>query len=110
MVTLTKNKRLGVENRLNSNNRAVCGHLPPCGCLIASKAINSTSCCIRCPFDACVFDESTTGGRYLTDLKAETVGFMRVEGINTQIIADRMNMSIRNVLKLYALFRDSNGI
>ena len=110
MVTQTRERHSGVDQRLNSNVRAPCGHLPPCGCPTASKFIGSTSCCIKCPFEVCVFDsDSHDGQKSLTVLKAETVAFMYTEGVPIEYIADRLGMSIRNTYKLYSVYRNSNG-
>ena len=110
MVTQTRERHSGVEQRLNSSLRAPCGHLPPCGCPAASGYIGNTSCCIRCPFEDCVFDSNNHNTqKSLTVLKAETVAFMYIEGVPIHHIADRLGMSPRNAYKLYSVYRSSNG-
>ncbi len=112
MATQIKRRSVhaGVERRLSSHLRAPCGHLPPCGCPAASGYMGNTSCCIRCPFEVCVFDaRSSEGIKSLTSLKSETVAFMYIEGVPIEYIADRLGMSIRNAYKLYSVYRSSNG-
>lgn len=113
IVTLARKRaagKTGVEKRLDSSLRAPCGHLPPCGCSTASESVGELSCCIRCPFEMCIFDQyDHYGQRNLTYLKSETVGFLRVEGVTSRYIADKLGMSERNVLKLYSIYRKNNG-
>ena len=112
MVTQIKRRSVdaGVERRLSSRLRAPCGHLPPCGCPAASGYSGNTSCCIRCPFEVCVFDsDSHETQKSLTVLKAETVAFMYIEGVPIHHIADRLGISPRNTYKLHSIYRNSNG-
>lgn len=109
MVALTRDRRAGVEGRLRSSRRAPCNHLPPCGCEIASKHLEGVSCCLRCPFESCVFDIDHYERKTLTSLKVETVAFLFDEGISIQYIADRMGMSKRNTYKLHSMYKGSNG-
>lgn len=37
-------------------SRAACGHIKPCGCIQASRKLGGGSCCLRCPFEECLFD------------------------------------------------------